>query len=110
MDNLKKAVSTVIVSVLIIVSIHRVSDFLQLKDSDNRYSSYLTEDASIDVLFLGSSHVRHGFFPMELWNDYGISSFNLAANGSTIPVSYWTLVNALDYQEIKLVVMDVFDM
>ncbi len=110
MDNLKKAVSTVIVSVLIIVSIHRVSDFLQLKDSDNRYSSYLTEDASIDVLFLGSSHVRHGFFPMELWNDYGISSFNLAANGSTISVSYWTLVNALDYQEIKLVVMDVFDM
>lgn len=95
---------------IVFASIYKISNFFQLKESDNRYSSYLTEDTDIDVLFLGSSHVRHGFFPMELWNDYGISSFNLASNGNTIPVSYWVLVNALDYQTPQVVVMDVFDM
>lgn len=107
---MKKMISTVVLIVLVITSIDKVSSFLQLKESDNRYSAYFVEDTQIDVLFLGSSHVRHGFFPMELWNDYGISSFNLAGNGNTISVSYWTLVNALDYQIPKVVVMDVFDM
>ncbi len=110
MDRIKKIISVIILISIIVLSIYKVSFFLQLKESDNRYSSYLVENTDIDVLFLGSSHVRHGFFPMELWSDYGISSFNLAANGSTIPVSYWVLVNALDYQTPQVVVMDVFDM
>lgn len=110
MDRIKKIISIAILFLIVFASIYKISNFLQLKESDNRYSSYLTEDTDIDVLFLGSSHVRHGFFPMELWNDYGISSFNLASNGNTIPVSYWVLVNALDYQTPQVVVMDVFDM
>lgn len=101
--------SAVVLIAIIIVSIYRVSNLLELKASDSRYASYFTEKQSIDVIFLGSSHVRHGFFAMELWNDYGISAYNLAANGSTMAVSYWTLVNALDYQKPKVVVMDVYD-
>ncbi len=110
MNRVRKIASVIILAALINVSIFKVSAFLQLKESDQRYSDYLVEDSDIDVLFFGSSHIRHGIFPMELWNDYGISSFNLAANGSTIPVSYWTLVNALDYHTPKVVVLDVFDM
>lgn len=108
--QIARIVSVLILAVIIIISVGRVSDFLQLKESDNRYASYFTEKNQIDVIFLGSSHVRHGIFPMELWNDYGITSYNLAGNGNTIPVSYWTLVNALDYQTPKVIVMDVFDM
>lgn len=107
--QMARIVSVIILVVIIIISVGRVSDFLQLKESDNRYASFFTEENQIDVIFIGSSHVRHGFFPMELWHDYGITSYNLAGNGNTIPVSYWTLVNALDYQTPKVVVMDVFD-
>ncbi len=41
---------------------------------------------------------------------YLIAAYNLAGNGCTIPSAYWVLVNALDYQEPEIVVMDVFDM
>ncbi len=109
MNRIRKIASVIILATLISVSIFKVSSILQLKESDKRYSDYLVEDAGIDVLFLGSSHIRYGIFPMELWNDYGISSFNLAADGNTIPVSYWTLVNALDYHTPEVVVIDVFD-
>lgn len=108
--QVEKIVSVLMLSVIIIISIYRVSEFLQLKDSNNRYASFFSEKNQIDVIFLGSSHVRNAIFPMELWNDYGITSYNLAGNGNTIPVSYWILVNALDYQTPKVVVMDVFDM
>lgn len=104
-----KLISIIILSVLIIISLHKVSSFLQRKESDERYSAYFAEENQIDVLFIGASHVRHGFFPMELWNDYGISSYNLAANSNTIPVSYWMLVNALDYQTPEVIIMDVYD-
>ena len=108
--KLSRICSTAILAVIIIVSIVKISNLMELKESDNRYASFFVEEQPIDVLFVGSSHVRHGFFVMELWNDYGISAYNLAGNGSTLPVSYWTLVNALDYQTPKVVVMDVFDM
>jgi hypothetical protein len=52
-------------------------------------SPFLVEGNDIDVVMLGSSHVRCGIFAMELWNDYGISLYNLASNGRTIPVCYW---------------------
>jgi hypothetical protein len=107
--KVKYILSTAILVILIIVSINKVSNLLQQKESNLRYSSFLAEDNDIDVLFLGSSHVRYGIFPMELWNDYGISSYNLGADGGTIPTAYWTFVNALDYQNPKVVVIDVYN-
>ena len=108
--KIKRIISVLILTVIIIISICKVSDLLQRKGSDNRFASFFAEKNQIDVFFLGSSHVRFGFFPMELWTDHGITSYNLGGDGNTIPVSYWMLVNALDYQVPKVVVMDVFDM
>lgn len=108
--KIKHVLCIILVLILVVASIIRVSDLLQQKESDLRYLSFLTEDNAIDVLILGSSHTRHGIFATELWNDYGISSYNMSANGSTIPVCYWTLVNALDYQTPQMVVLDVFNM
>ena len=107
---LKKVMAILLLAAIIICSVSSISYVLENKESRSRYSSFFKEENDIDVLFIGSSHVRHGFFPMELWNDYGITAFNLAANGSTIPVSYWVLVNALDYKTPKVVVMDVYDL
>lgn len=107
---MKKIIAVLLLVVMIVGSVGRVSYILENKESRSRYSSFFKEENDIDVLFVGSSHVRHGFFPMELWNDFGITAFNLAANGSTIPVAYWILVNALDYKMPKVVVMDVYDL
>ena len=108
--NIKNILSAFVLLVVIFCSIIKVSNFLELKESDSRYLSYFRGNDNYDVIFIGSSHVRHGFFPMELWDNYGITSYNLAGNGNTIPISYWMLVNALDYHIPKVVVMDVYDM
>ncbi len=109
MKLIKRILGIVLLLALIAGSLWRVSYYLENKDSKCRYSSFFKEKQDFDVLFMGASHVRYGVFPMELWNDYGMTSFNLAADGNTIPVSYWILVNALDYKTPKVVVMDIYD-
>ena len=103
-------VGVLVLIVIVVCSVGAVSDLLENKESDRRYASFFTEEQAVDVLLIGSSHIRHGVFPMELWRTRGIAAYNLAGNGCTIPSAYWVLVNALDYQVPAVVVMDVFDM
>lgn len=76
-QKLEKIGSVLILMTLITISICKVSKLTRLKVSDNRYASFFAEENPIDVIFIGSSHVRYGFFPMELWKDYGLVSYNL---------------------------------
>lgn len=65
------------------------------------------EDSEIyDILFLGNSHMTNDVYPMELWHDYGMVSYNLAGYGNQLPTIYWTMKNALVYSSPKLVVVD----
>lgn len=63
---------------------------------------------SVDVLFIGSSHMNCTISPMDLWNDYGITSFNAAINAQTIPFSYFELREILKVQKPKIVVLESF--
>ena len=60
------------------------------------------------MLFLGSSHVLNGIFPMELWNEYGIVSYNMGGHGNRMALNYWVLRNALDHTTPKVVVLDAY--
>ncbi|WP_044913865.1 hypothetical protein [Butyrivibrio sp. WCE2006] len=64
----------------------------------------------LDVLFLGSSHVINGINPIDLYEDYGITSYNLGGHGSLLKESYWQLIRALDYCKPDYVVVDCFMM
>ena len=63
---------------------------------------------SVDVLLLGSSHMNCSISPMDLWNDYGITSFNAAMGNQTIPASYFELRELLKVQRPKVVVLETF--
>ena len=58
------------------------------------------------MLFLGTSHVINAVYPMELWEDYGIVSYNMAGHGNKMPTTYWVFENALLETTPKLVVID----
>ena len=81
-----------------------VSDVVTLKKSRNLLGGYLEEPENYDVLFFGDSKFVAGLAPMELWEDYGIAGYNLSSHSCLMPVSYWTLINALDYGTPKLAV------
>lgn len=102
--------STLIFIVLVIIIISKTAKVVERKDSRYKCEPFFEQEEDFDVLFLGTSHVMDGVFPMELWNDYGMVSYNLGGNGNYLPLSYWVMENALDYTSPELVVIDVFFM
>ncbi len=68
---------------------------------------YRMERNSVDVLFLGSSLVVNGIIPQEIYNSYGIRSYNLGCEQQSIFLSYYWLKEALRYQSPKAVVLEL---
>ncbi len=75
------------------------------ENGDVPYKFY-KDKTEYDVLFLGSSHVGCSLYPMQLWHDWGLSSYNLAVSGAMIPSSYHIFKNAIHYHKPKLVFLD----
>lgn len=62
---------------------------------------------SLDVLFVGSSRIMCGVYPLQLWQEQGIPSFDCAGSAQVLAQSYFQLKDALNYQSPSLVVLDV---
>lgn len=84
------------------------SGVAQNKISDFKYMPFFEQEEDFDILFIGTSHVINGIFPMELWHDYGMVSYNFGGDGNRIATSYWVMENAFDYTTPKLVVIDCY--
>lgn len=69
---------------------------------------FYDQKEDFDILFFGTSHVMDGIFPMELWKDYGLVSYNFGMAGQELASSYWDMRNALEYTTPKLVVIDCY--
>lgn len=67
---------------------------------------YELPNNSIDVLFLGDSTMLNAVSPMELWNKYGIVSYNHSVSSVRTYGTYYLLKDALKTQTPKLVVID----
>lgn len=77
-------------------------------ESDMVHSFYEIEKDSLDVLFLGSSHLYYGVQPGELWGQYGIASYVMGSPEQTAATSYYLLKEAFSRQKPKVVVMESY--
>ncbi len=102
------AVCTGTFLILLITAWRYLSNRMELKSSHIKYDDFFECGDSTDVLFLGSSHMINAVFPDILWEDYGITSYNLANHGELLPTSYEVLKNALDYSKPQVVIVDMF--
>ena len=93
---------------LLILVLSWISSVFERKAGDYKYRSFYEESDRIDVLLMGSSHIMNAVFPMELWHDHGITSYNFGGHNNYMPISYWTLKNALDYADPEVVVIDCY--
>lgn len=105
--SFKRVVSVALLLALVLSGVAFWSNALRMNDGYYKNTPFIREDRQYDVLFFGTSHVVNSVFPMQLWRDYGITSYNLAIHGGSIASSYWMLEMALDYQKPKVAVMDV---
>ena len=105
-QGIKFFLSTLVVAGLVFAGLGYAAKVTERKDSVNKYAEFYDQEGDFDVLFLGQSRVLNSVFPMELWKEYGIVSYNLAGHGNRIPTNYWLLLSALEETSPKLVVLD----
>lgn len=85
----------------------QVSEVLKDKNNYLKYSAFYTEKEPFDVLFFGSSRMLNAVYPMELWENYGITSYNMAQHSEILKLSYWQMKNAFQYNKPKVAVVEV---
>lgn len=105
---MKKITGCIVTIALTAVLLWYSTDLFERKESDVKNAPFFEQEEDYDVLLFGTSHMGFGVYPMELWNDYGIVSYNLAGHGNPMATTYWTMVNAFDYKIPKLVVIDCY--
>ena len=101
------AVRTVVV-VLLFALIFSWVTLVFLPDKGQTIIGFYREPKdSLDVLFVGSSPVRWGISPLTLWHEYGFTSYLRSSLQMQPSVGYNYLMEALETQSPKLVVMYV---
>lgn len=61
---------------------------------------------TIDVIFLGDSLIYSSISPMEIWNNYGYTTFDCAEAAQIIPDAYRYLKFAIENQHPKVIMME----
>ena len=72
------------------------------------YRGFLDEEKdSIEAIFAGTSHMTYSVSPVELYEEYGFTSYNLASARQPLAVARYALQTALKTQDPKVFVLDV---
>ena len=110
--NLTRAVAFLLVFGLLFVRIQQlVTPNWDWPDYGERMNKAITglyreDKESVDVFWLGTSHMQYGVSPMQVYRLSGIRSYNLATAGQPLLLSYYRLKSALKQQSPKVVVLD----
>ncbi len=75
---------------------------------DEHLGMYEMERNTLDVLFIGSSHVFSSVSPEDIFNDYGITAYVQGSSCQKIWQSYYYLKETYYTQKPKVVVLDTF--
>ena len=88
------------------IFVNRVFDYGNFTDTFS--DLYYGDEDDYDVLFFGTSHVYKTISPMQLWNDYGITTYDVALPGCPLPVTYSILKNTIKHKKPKIAMLEVF--
>ena len=99
-----------IVTLVVVVAVFFVANRILILKSEDGYdqmrSYYKQTPNTVDVVFVGSSKVYCQIDTGVIWDEYGISSFDLGGSEATTWNSYYFLKEALKTQKPKVIVYD----
>ena len=88
--------------------LHRTAYVFGVKENTAMHDRFMAlERDSIDTIFVGTSHQFCSISTDILDYDYGINSFMMATSGQTLPMTYYAVLEAIEYQHPERVVMEV---
>mgnify|MGYP002861187243 CR=1 FL=1 len=95
--TLANVFKSIIFLILLSLAIAATVVIVKRKESDYKYTDFFNEAKKdhIDVLFMGSSHVINAINPVFLFEEYGITSYNMGGHGAMLQATYWELEEAL---------------
>lgn len=108
MKRIIKLTIFILILIALLMVFVRVFKF---KSNDGIYQLtkfYEEEDNTIDVLFMGSSHMFVNANTSVLWDEYGIAGYNLGGSIQPFWNTYYYLKEAYKTQSPSLIVLDVF--
>ncbi len=84
-----------------------LSHVMKNKDDEELTGAYFDyPKGTFDVVFLGPSVMHYGVYPLELWENYGIASYNMSSANQTVPETYYLLKEIIERDHPKLIVYD----
>lgn len=96
-----------IFTILQIILVPKRYSYSSMYDSGKLTNYYNENKNEIDILIEGTSHSAGGIFPMELYEGYGLKSYNLSTGTQSIEVSYYMASEAFKTQKPKVLILDV---
>ena len=106
----KKIAITVLWLAALVCCLLLADKMMRRDDAHRKYSAFFEDKQGFDVLFMGTSRVLDAIQPMELWRDYGVTSYNMGNNSEPLELTYHVLKLAKDVHKPEVVVVDVFYM
>lgn len=106
----KKLIGTVVFLALAAGLLWKLNDAFRLKQEDGILPMelfYEQEPGSIDVMFYGSSHTYSDINPAVIWEEEGISSYDLAGSLQPLWNTYYYMKESLKYQHPKVMVVEL---
>lgn len=85
----------------------RVTNIFENKAEDAMSKEYVEYDHdTFDVIFLGSSVMLNDIYPLQLYDEYGIASYNLGCGSQSVASSYYLAKMVIEEQHPDLIVFD----
>ena len=110
MRNKKKKIGLCIIFIVIIIGIYCIiTPIFKEKSVEGLSEEYKTFGKDkFETIFVGSSVMFNAVYPLELYKQYGMASFNLGCGAQRMSSSYYIVKQAIREQHPKLIVLDVY--
>ena len=110
MKNKKNLAMTALWLAALVCCLLLADKLMRRDDSERKYGAFFADQQGFDVLFMGTSRVLDAISPLELWRDWGITSYNMGNNSEPLELTRHVLDLAFDTHVPKIAVIDVFYM
>lgn len=115
MKKIIKRIVSCVLFVAILLGLLQVSSLVFQPKSNDKASGihYLRANGifsepkdSIDTVFIGDSEVYHSFIPLNIWRDYGITSYDVSSPSQKLVYSMEFLKKTFEKQSPKIVFLE----
>lgn len=115
MKKIIKRIVSCVLFVAILLGLLQVSSLIFQPKSNDKASGihYLRANGifsepkdSIDTVFIGDSEVYHSFIPLNIWRDYGITSYDVSSPSQKLVYSMEFLKKTFENQSPKIVFLE----